>query len=243
MTNLTPIILTDANAHYLTGLDKFYTQNIPDRSAPHRHKHTRNKAAQHTLAVKKGSHLEQLTHLNGYCILNDRSHGENTEFTFQGYQPDHSDPMNSFRKTTVDYIIVPSQCFDQIIAFDIIPQSYLEFNTVHNMLHMIAQDSIPTPNRKNPDGLDDEAILFPKYALTDRDMQDAYKAHLSNLLKPWVKQNFVRLVASHASAGMPHQITADETHRQILAIIREAAQATLGTRSRSATEPTSNNSV
>ena len=213
MTNLTPIILTDANAHYLTGLDKFYTQTIPDRSALHCHKHAHNKIAQQTLAVKKGSHLEQLTHLNGCCILNDRFHGENTEFTFQGHQPDPSDPINSFRRTTVDYIIIPSQHFNQIIVFDIVLQSYLEFNTDHNILHMIAQDSTPTPDRINPDTLDDDAILFPKYALTDRDMQDACKAHLSDLLKPWVKHNFVRLVASHASAGTPHQITADEIHR------------------------------
>ena len=40
---------------------------------------------------------------------------------------------------------------------------------------MIAQDSTPTPDRCNPDGLNDDAILFPKYALTDRDKQDAYK--------------------------------------------------------------------
>ena len=240
--HLTPIILTDANAHCITGFDKFRTLKIPDRDAPYRHQSRHNRRTLLTRAARRGSCLERLTHLNNYCILNNRTRGDNSDYTFQGHQPDPTDPENSYRRTNIDYIIVPSQNFNDVLEFNILTDSYLQFNTDHNILHMIAHDSTPSPDTHNPDGLDADAILFPKFALTDHDIRDAYKAHLSDLLKPWVKHNYVRLVASHKSAGTPHQVTADEIHRQILAIIREAASAVLGTCKRPDTRQTQSNS-
>ena len=107
-------------------------------------------------------------------------------------------PTTSYRKSTVDYIIIPAHLFPNVLAFDIVTDSYLDFNTDHNMLHLITQDSAASQTElPSPSGLDDDAVLFPKFALTDPDLRDAYKAYLSNLLKPWVKKNFVRLVAEH----------------------------------------------
>ena len=57
--DLSPIILTDANAHCITGFDKFRALKIPDRDAPYRHRHSLNKRTLRTPAAQRGSCLEK----------------------------------------------------------------------------------------------------------------------------------------------------------------------------------------
>ena len=213
---LTPIILTDANAHCLTGQDKFTDIGIPDRSKPYAAKvANRNTRTNQTI---RGTDLEILSAANDYCILNARAPGNNSGFTYRG---PHS--------TVVDYILVPHSQYAMIQSFDVLEDSYQDFDTDHEILQLHAK-SDADDEYDSPNGLDPDAILFPKFALADKDMQDKYILKQDDIFKPWVKSHFVPLVTSNTHMNISTQDTANQIHDCIRDMLRQAASQTFGSK-------------
>ena len=219
---LTPVILTDANAHCVTGLDDFRNHGIPNRSLPY----NRNKRSKSlTPQGKRGTVLEQLSKLNEYVILNNRAKGDNNSPTFTAHH----------RRSVIDYILVPRQHYIDVVAFDILGDTNTQFNTDHNMLHLICNSLDFQPNFQNPNGLDKDAILFPKFALIDLDTRAKYQAAIEKHLKPFViGGGYKAIVQQGRQCGHSNQQIADAINATILTMIRTAAEEVLGS-----TTPTS----
>ena len=213
---LTPVILTDANAHCVTGLDDLRSHGIPNRSMPY----NRNKRSKSlTPQGKRGTILEQLSKLNEYVILNNRAKGDNNSPTFTAHH----------RQSVIDYILVPRQHYVDVVAFDILGGTNTQFNTDHNMLHLICDSQDSQPRMQNPNGLDKDAILFPKFALIDLDTRAKYQAAIEKHLKPFVVGGGYRAIVQQGrQLGHSNQQIADIINATILAMIRAAAEEALG---------------
>ena len=190
-TNMTPIILTDANAHCNSGGDDLRQFNIPNRTKPYAHRHStgHKKNASQTPPAKRGDILEIHTARNNYSILNDRAPGENLAPTFTA----------SNRNTVTDYIIVPISQYHDVVAFNILPSTNLQFNTDHNVLHLISND-LPDPTPPFPDGLRPDAVCHEKYALIDLETRKQYRLAMNAAVGPWYRNGFDDLKRSLEAA-------------------------------------------
>ena len=155
-----PVILTDANAHCLSGLDSMTGRGIPDRYLKHRQKpHTTPQSA-------RGRALESMSLQNEYAILNNRAPGDSSAPTFQ----------TQFRSSTVDYILVPAHHYCDVVSLNILEGTNTKFNTDHNIIHMKVSSPTPlAPPIPIPNGLTDDALLFDTLAHTDLRIREAYR--------------------------------------------------------------------
>ena len=217
---MTPIILTDANAHCNSGGDDLRQFNIPNRTKPYAHRHStgHKKNASQTPPAKRGDILEIHTARNNYSILNDRAPGENLAPTFTA----------SNRNTVTDYIIVPISQYHDVVAFNILPSTNLQFNTDHNVLHLISND-LPDPTPPFPDGLRPDAVCHVKYALIDLETRKQYRLAMNAAVGPWYRNGFDDLKRSLEAAQHKPPFIAQTLHDTFLHLSQTAASTVIRT--------------
>jgi len=208
-----PVILTDANAHCLSGLDSMTRRNIPDRYLEHK-----QKPSHPTPQSARGRSLETMSLQNEYVILNNRAPGDSSAPTFQ----------TRFRSSTVDYILVPAHQYGDIASLNILEGTSVKFNTDHNIIHMtVSPSSTPTPPIPIPNGLTDDALLFDPLALTDLNTRKSFQDAIEKRLRPWVLATFPAQVAHKLHNNTPIDDIAQYALDNVIGLTREAAIQTL----------------
>jgi hypothetical protein len=165
--------------------------------------------------------LETESKANEYCILNDRTKGDNRSPTYE----------SSKYHSTTDYIIIPRLHFSNIHRLDILAKSCETFNTDHNVIQISVKRACQgaPPQDEIPTGLTADAVIFLKFALIDQDVRHSFQIKLDDLLSPYIDHGFNAVLAPlRLSTTKQHQALALST--ALMDIMRKAATKSLGTR-------------